>query len=142
MPLLPRPVRGGDGAGAGLAARVGQVAHVVCAQQAARAAGARGAEQVLRWLAGPGGRARWSPSCGAAGRALAVPPASDLTVAVRQRVVSLIYRRTPHGLVRMDEFAGHLDQIVFEKFVHLGNVTEVEVNGTRGLWVTGPQELV
>jgi len=58
------------------------------------------------------------------------------------RVVSLIYRRTPHGLVRMDEFAGHLDQIVFEKFVHLGNVTEVEVNGTRGLWVTGPQELV
>jgi hypothetical protein len=66
----------------------------------------------------------------------------EVVVSDGGRVVSLIYRRTPHGLVRMDEFAGRLDQIVFEKFVHLGNVTEAEVHGTRGLWVTGPQELV
>jgi len=45
-------------------------------------------------------------------------------------------------LVRLDEFAGHLDQFVFEKFVHSGDVTEVRVNGTRGLWIKGPQELV
>ena len=58
------------------------------------------------------------------------------------RVVSLIYRRTPYGQVRMDEFAGHLDQVYFEKIVNLSNVTKVEVNGTKGLWITGPQELV
>jgi hypothetical protein len=58
------------------------------------------------------------------------------------RVVSLIYRRTPYGLVRMDEFDGHLDQLFFEKFVHLGNVTEIEVNGTKGLWLKGPQLLM
>jgi len=58
------------------------------------------------------------------------------------RVVSLIYRRTPYGLVRMDEFAGHLDQIYFEKIVNLSNVTKVEVNGREGLWIKGPHELV
>jgi len=58
------------------------------------------------------------------------------------RVVSLIYRRTPYGLVRMDEFAGHLDLIYFEKIVHLNDVTEVEVNGTKALWIKGPHELV
>ena len=58
------------------------------------------------------------------------------------RVVSLIYRRTPYGLVRMDEFAGHLDPVYFEKFVRLSNVTKVGVNGTKGLWIKGPQELV
>jgi len=57
------------------------------------------------------------------------------------RVVSLIYRRTPYGLVRMDEFAGHLDQIYFEKIVNLSNVTKVEVNGREGLWIIGPHEL-
>jgi hypothetical protein len=66
----------------------------------------------------------------------------EVVVSDRGRIVSLIYRRTPHGLVRMDEFAGHLDQLYFEKFVHLGNVTKVEVNGTKGLWITGPQELM
>jgi hypothetical protein len=67
---------------------------------------------------------------------------SEVVVSDGGRVASLIYRGTPYGPVRMDEFAGHLDQLVFEKFVHLGKVTEVEVNGTRGLWVKGPQELV
>ena len=67
---------------------------------------------------------------------------SDVVVSDSGRVVSLIYHRTPYGLVRVDEFAGHLDQLVFEKFVHMSNVTEVRVNGTRGLWIKGPQELV
>jgi hypothetical protein len=48
------------------------------------------------------------------------------------RVVSLVYDRTRYGQVRMDEFAGHLDQIYFEKILHLANITEVEVNGTKG----------
>ena len=66
----------------------------------------------------------------------------EVVVSDRGRVVSLIYPRTRYGLVRIDEFAGHLDQLVFEKFVHSGDVTEVRVNGARGLWVKGPQELV
>jgi hypothetical protein len=66
----------------------------------------------------------------------------EVVVSDRGRVVSLIYRRTQYGLVRMDEFAGHLDQIYFEKFVHSGSVTKVEVNGTKGLWIRGPQELM
>ena len=43
------------------------------------------------------------------------------------RVVSLIYLGTPYGQVRMDEFAGQVDQIYFEKIVYLGNVTKVKV---------------
>ena len=66
----------------------------------------------------------------------------DVVVSGGGRVVSLIYPRTRYGLVRLDEYAGHLDQPVFEKFVHLGGVTEVRVNGTRGLWIKGPQELI
>jgi hypothetical protein len=72
----------------------------------------------------------------------ALGPPGEVVVSDSGRVVSLIYRRTPYGLVRMDEFAGHLDQIYFEKFVHLGNVTKVEVNGVKGLWIKGPQELM
>ena len=64
------------------------------------------------------------------------------TVSDGGRVVTLIYDHTPYGQVRLDEFDGHLDPVVFEKFVHLGNVTEVRLNGTKGLWVTGPQEIV
>jgi hypothetical protein len=66
----------------------------------------------------------------------------EVVVSDSGRVVSLIYRRTPYGLVRMDEFAGHLDQAYFEKFVRLSNVTKVEVNGTKGLWIKGPHDLV
>jgi hypothetical protein len=68
--------------------------------------------------------------------------AGEVVVSDSGRVVSLIYRRTPYGLVRMDEFAGHLDQVYFEKFVHLSTVTRVKVNGAKGLWITGPQELM
>jgi hypothetical protein len=67
---------------------------------------------------------------------------SDVVVSDRGRIASLIYRRTPYGQLRMDEFAGHLDPIFFQKFLHLGNVTEVEVNGARGLWVKGPHVLM
>jgi hypothetical protein len=58
------------------------------------------------------------------------------------RVVSLTYRRTPYGQLRMDEFAGHLDPVYFEKFVYFSNVTEVEVAGTKALWIKGPHELM
>ena len=66
----------------------------------------------------------------------------EVVVSDGGRVVSLIYPRTPYGLVRLDEFAGQLDQIFFEKFVHFADVTEVEVNGTKGLWIKGPHELM
>ena len=67
---------------------------------------------------------------------------SEVLVSDRGRVASLIYRRTPYGELRMDEFAGHLDPVFFQKFVHLGNVAEVEVNGTKGLWIKGPHVLI
>jgi len=57
------------------------------------------------------------------------------------RVASLIYR-TRRGEVRMDEFAGHLDQIFFQKFAHFVAAAEVEVNGFEGLWIRGPHELM
>jgi hypothetical protein len=72
----------------------------------------------------------------------ALGPPGEVVVSDSRRVVSLIYHRTPYGLVRMDEFAGHLDQVYFRKIVYVGNVTEVEVNGTKGLWIKGPHELV
>jgi hypothetical protein len=58
------------------------------------------------------------------------------------RVVSLVYPRTRYGQLRMDEFAGQVDQIYFEKIVYLGNVTRVTVNGRKALWIKGPHELV
>jgi len=67
---------------------------------------------------------------------------TEVLVSDGGRVASLIYRRTPYGLLRMDEFAGHLDPVFFQKFVHFGNVTEVEVNGTKGLWIKGPHVLM
>jgi hypothetical protein len=67
---------------------------------------------------------------------------TEVVVSDAGRVASLIYSRTPYGLVRIDEFAGHVDQIYFEKLVHFSDVTQVEVNGTPGLWIKGPHELV
>ena len=72
----------------------------------------------------------------------ALGPPTEVVVSDGGRVVSLIYRQTRYGLVRMDEFAGHVDQIYFEKLVYAGDVTQVEVNGTKGLWIKGPHELV
>ncbi len=65
-----------------------------------------------------------------------------VTVSDGGRVATLSYDRTPYGQVRLDEFAGHLDQVYFEKFVQVGNATEVRVNGVKGLWVAGPQEVI
>jgi hypothetical protein len=65
-----------------------------------------------------------------------------VTVSDGGRVATLIYDRTPYGQVRLDEFDGHLDPVYFEKFVQVGGVTEVWLNGRKGLWVTGPQEIV
>jgi hypothetical protein len=67
---------------------------------------------------------------------------SEVAVSDGGRVASLIYRGTPYGLVRMDEFAGHLDPVFFQKFLHFGDVTQVRVNGLKGLWIKGPHELV
>src|SRR5215470_15550873 len=67
---------------------------------------------------------------------------AEVEVSDGGRVVSLIYPRTPHGLVRIDEFAGHLDQAYFEKFVQVSNVTRVEVNGAKGLWIKGTHDPV
>jgi hypothetical protein len=66
----------------------------------------------------------------------------EVVVSDRGRVVSLIYRQTQYGLVRLDEFAGHLDTIFFQKFVSLRMMTKVEVHGTKGEWIKGPHELV
>ena len=67
---------------------------------------------------------------------------SEVVVSDGGRVASLIYRRTPYGLVRMDQFAGHLDPVFFQKFIHLGDVTQVRVNGRKGLWIKGPHVLL
>jgi len=72
----------------------------------------------------------------------ALGPPGQVVVSDGGRVVSLIYPRTPYGQVRMDEFAGRVDQIYFEKIVYMGNVTKVEVNGGKALWIKGPHELV
>jgi hypothetical protein len=58
------------------------------------------------------------------------------------RVVSLMYSRTAHGQLRLDEFAGHLDLLIFEKFIAFARVTHVRLNGSTGLWLTGPHDLV
>jgi hypothetical protein len=67
---------------------------------------------------------------------------SEVVVSDGGRVASLIYRRTPYGEVRMDEFAGHLDPVFFQKFVQVGDVTVVRVNGRKGMWVKGPHVLM
>jgi hypothetical protein len=67
---------------------------------------------------------------------------SAVTVSDDGRVATLSYDRTPYGQVRLDEFAGHLDQVYFEKFVRVGSATEVRLNGAKGLWVAGPQEVI
>ena len=72
--------------------------------------------------------------------ALARP--GEVLVSDGGRIASLIYRRTPYGLVRVDEFAGHVDPVFFQKFIQLSNVTQVRVNGLKGLWIKGPHVLL
>jgi hypothetical protein len=66
----------------------------------------------------------------------------EVVVSDGGRVATLIYRRTPRGKVLLDEFAGHLDPVLFQKFVHFSDVRKVEVNGTNGLWIKGPHVLM
>ncbi len=72
----------------------------------------------------------------------ALGPPAEVAVSDGGRVASLIYRGTPYGQLRIDEFAGHLDPVFFQKFVHFADVSEVEVSGTKGLWIKGPHELM
>jgi hypothetical protein len=72
----------------------------------------------------------------------ALGPPGEVAVSDGGRVASLTYRGTPYGQLRIDEFAGHLDPVFFQKFVHFADVSEVEVNGTKGLWIKGPHELM
>jgi hypothetical protein len=65
----------------------------------------------------------------------------EVVVSDGGRVVSLAYRRTPYGEVRMDEFDGHLNPVYFHKFVHAENVAQVDVTGRPGLWITGPHDI-
>ena len=67
---------------------------------------------------------------------------ADVVVSDGGRVLSLIYRQRPYGLVQIDEFAGQVDQIYFEKLVYFADVTQVEVNGAPGLWIKGPHVLM
>jgi hypothetical protein len=57
------------------------------------------------------------------------------------RVASLIYRQTPYGGVRIDEFDGRLDTVFYKKFIAVGDATVVHVAGRQALWVEGPHEL-
>jgi hypothetical protein len=66
----------------------------------------------------------------------------EVVVSDGGRVATLIYRRPPYGKVLLDEFAGHLDPVTFEKFVHFSDVRRVAVNGAKGLWIKGPQVLM
>jgi hypothetical protein len=81
-----------------------------------------------------------------AGFPILVPAAlgrpDEVAVSDGGRIVSLIYPRTPHGQLRLDEFAGRLDMLIFEKFIQFAHVTEVRVNGSKGLWLTGPHDLM
>jgi hypothetical protein len=72
----------------------------------------------------------------------ALGPPGEVVISDSGRVASLIYRRRPYGQVRIDEFAGRLDSVFFQKFVRFGDVTEVKVDGTQGLWIKGPQVIV
>jgi hypothetical protein len=72
----------------------------------------------------------------------ALGPPGEVAVSDGGRVASLTYRGTPYGQLRIDEFAGHLDPVFFQKFVHFADVSVVEVNGTKGLWIKGPHELM
>ena len=72
----------------------------------------------------------------------ALGPPAQVVVSDGGRVVSLIYRQRPYGLVRIDEFAGQVDQIYFEKLIYSGSVTRVKVNGAAGLWIKGPHDLM
>ncbi|HZC52745.1 MAG TPA: hypothetical protein VE441_09640 [Mycobacterium sp.] len=85
-----------------------------------------------------------------AGRLVAFPilvPAAlgrpaEVVVSDHGRVATLVYHHTAYGQVRMDEFNGHLDTVIFEKFVYGHQVSQVRLNGRNAYWVKGPYEIV
>lgn len=58
------------------------------------------------------------------------------------RVATLVYHHTAYGQVRMDEFDGHLDTVVFKKFVYGHEVSQVRLNGRDAYWIRGPHEII
>lgn len=66
----------------------------------------------------------------------------QVVVSDRGRVATLIYHRTAYGQLRMDEFDGHLDTVVFEKFIYAHKVSKVRLNGRNAYWIKGPHEIV
>lgn len=66
----------------------------------------------------------------------------EVVVSDRGRIASLVYRGTPYGEVRLDEFDGRLDPIYLKKFVDPGEVTWTQIAGRRALWLRGPHEVV
>lgn len=65
----------------------------------------------------------------------------EVAVSDHGRVATLVYHDTAYGQVRMDEFQGHLDTIVFKKFVYGHEVSQVPLNGRSAYWVKGPHEI-
>jgi hypothetical protein len=63
-------------------------------------------------------------------------------VSDRGRVATLVYHHTAYGQVRMDEFEGRLDTVVFKKFVYAHDVVQVPLDGRVAYWVKGPHEIV
>jgi hypothetical protein len=66
----------------------------------------------------------------------------EVVVSDRGRVATLVYHHTAYGEVRMDEFDGHLDTVVFKKFVYAHGVSQVRLDGRDAYWVKGPHEIV
>jgi hypothetical protein len=54
------------------------------------------------------------------------------------RVVSLLYQG---GRVRLDEFDGRIDPVLYKKLVVSGDLTSVNVGEDSGLWVDRPHEV-
>lgn len=67
---------------------------------------------------------------------------TDVVVSDGGRVLSLTYKDTPYGEVRIDEFDGHLEPALFQKMLHGNNFAEVDVRGANGLWIEGPHGLI
>lgn len=66
----------------------------------------------------------------------------EVVVSDHRRVATLVYHHTAYGQVRMDEFDGHLDTVVFKKFVYGHEVSQVRLHGRKAYWVKGPHEIV
>jgi hypothetical protein len=68
-----------------------------------------------------------------------LPPPDAVTVSDK-RVVSLYYSR-PSGPVRIDEFSGDVDHVMWDKYVAVGMAQRVTVAGHDALWFEDPSVL-